>query len=155
MRLINGALAGFVATIPMTVVMEALRYALPREQARPAPPREVVDRTLDAVSGPDAADDDTRKKLTFVGHFAFGAAAGAVFASAVEPRNASIWKGIAYGVAVWAAAYGFGLPSAGLHRDPARDTPDRNAVLIASHIVWGAALGAGVRQSENVRFLQS
>ncbi len=50
-------------------------------------------------------------------------------------------SGIAYGLAVWAVAYGVVLPSLGLHRAATDDTKDRNEVLIASHVVWGAVLG--------------
>ena len=56
--------------------------------------------------------------------------------------------GIAYGLGVWAAAYGVGLPSLGLHPAAAHDTTNRNEVLIASHLVWGAFLGK-LTQSKN------
>jgi hypothetical protein len=53
--------------------------------------------------------------------------------------------GIAYGLGLWATAYGVGLPSLGLHPAAQDDTKDRNQVLIASHVVWGAALGMMTR----------
>lgn len=140
-----GAAAGFVATVPMTVVMEALRTALPAEQHRPMPPREIVDRTIEKsveTTGEGAQlDGGDRVALTTVAHLAFGTAAGAVYGAAVGSRRSSVLTGIAYGLGVCAVAYGVGLPSLGLHPAAADDTKDRNEVLIASHVVWGAVLG--------------
>ncbi len=144
-RFLRGAAAGFVATVPMTLVMEALRAALPAEQQRLMPPREVVDRTIEktAETAGKAAtvDRGDRVALTTIAHFAFGAAAGAFYGAAVGSRRTSALTGLAYGLAVWAIAYGVGLPSLGLHPAAPRDTTDRNGVLVASHAVWGAALG--------------
>lgn len=152
MSLIRGAAAGLAATVPMTVAMEGLRAVLPAEQHRRMPPREIVDRTIDKTvektgEGLDL-DRDDRIVLTTLAHFAFGAAAGAVYGAITGSRRSSVLKGIAYGLGVWAVAYGVGLPSLGLHRAAARDTSSRNEVLIASHLVWGAFLGK-LTQSKN------
>ena len=140
-----GAAAGCAATVPMTLVMEALRIALPGEHNRRMPPREVVDRTIEktAEATGDEVDLDRsdRIALTTVAHLAFGTAAGAVYGAAIGSRRSSVLKGIAYGLGVWAVAYGVGLPSLGLHPAAPDDTKDRNEVLIASHVVWGAVLG--------------
>jgi uncharacterized membrane protein YagU involved in acid resistance len=145
MSILRGAAAGFAATVPMTVVMEALRAALPAEQHRRMPPREIVDQTIEKTvetTGEGAhLDRDDRIALTTIAHFGFGAAAGAVYGAAIGSRRSSVVTGIAYGLTVWALAYGVGLPSLGLHPAATDDTTDRNEVLIASHIVWGAVLG--------------
>lgn len=145
MNILRGAAAGFAATVPMTVVMEALRAALPTEQYRRMPPREVVDRAIDnaaEATGENANFDRfDRVALTAVAHLGFGAAAGAVYGATTRSGRSSIFRGIAYGVGVWALAYGVGLPSLRLHPAAAHDTKDRNEVLIASHVVWGAVLG--------------
>jgi uncharacterized membrane protein YagU involved in acid resistance len=146
MGLLRGAAAGFVATIPMTLTMGALRAMLPREQVRPAPPREVVDQAVDKVvektNASIAPDHEDRTAMTAVAHFAFGTVAGAVYGALIDRREASSTSGVAYGLAVWALAYGVGLPSLDLHPAAQEDTSDRNQVLIASHVVWGAVLGA-------------
>lgn len=145
MDMLRGAAAGFAATVPMTVAMEALRAAMPAEHHRRMPPREIVDRTIEKAAettGQRAElDRSDRLAVTAMAHFAFGAAAGAVYGATIGSRRASVLTGIAYGLAVWAAAYGVGLPSLGLHPAATQDTKDRNEVLIASHAVWGAVLG--------------
>lgn len=152
MNILGGAAAGFTATVPMTVVMEALRAALPAEQHRRMPPREIVDRTIDKTienTGEGAQlDRKDRVALTTLTHFAFGAAAGALYGALIGSSRSSAIKGVAYGLAVWAVAYGVGLPSLGLHPAAAHDTTDRNEVLVASHLVWGAVLGK-LTQSKN------
>jgi uncharacterized membrane protein YagU involved in acid resistance len=148
---LRGAAAGLAATIPMTVVMEALRVALPAEQDRRLPPREIVDRTIEKTNETtgEGADLDRgdRIALTTIAHFAFGAVAGAMYGAAVGARRASILTGTAFGLGVWALAYGVGLPSLGLHPAAADDTKDRNEVLIASHVAWGAVLGGLTRST--------
>jgi uncharacterized membrane protein YagU involved in acid resistance len=113
------------------------------------PPREIVDRTIEktaeATGNGAQIDRSDRIVLTALAHFAFGTAAGAVYGAAFGSRRASVGSGLAYGLAVWAAAYGVGLPSLGLHPAATQDTDDRNEVLIASHAVWGAVLGMFVR----------
>ena len=142
-RMMQGAAAGLAATVPMTIVMEGLRAAMPAEQHRPMPPREIVDRTIEKAeqTSGERADLDRRDRtaVTAIAHLAFGAAAGALYGAA--SRRPSMLTGIAYGLGVWAVAYGVGLPSLGLHPAAQRDTKDRNEVLVASHVVWGAALG--------------
>jgi uncharacterized membrane protein YagU involved in acid resistance len=146
---LRGAASGLAATVPMTIVMEALRAVLPAEQSRRMPPREIVDRaiekTVEMTGEGTGLDRGDRVALTTVAHLAFGAAAGAVYGAAVGLRRSSILAGMAYGLGVWAAAYGVGLPSLGLHPAATGDTEDRNEVLIASHVVWGAALALMLR----------
>ena len=130
----------------MTLVMEGLRAALPAEQHRRIPPREVVDRAIDKAAETTGErpnlDRSDRLAITTIVHLGFGAAAGAVYAATVGSRRSSALTGVAYGVVVWALAYGVGLPSLRLHPAAARDTKDRNEVLLASHVAWGAVLGA-------------
>ena len=142
MSVLRGAAAGLAATIPMTLAMEALRAWLPREQHRPMPPREIVDHAVEKTGADAHVDESDRRAITAAAHLAFGAAAGAVYAGLVGSRRASVLSGIGYGLAVWAGAYGVGMPSLGLHPAAGNDTKDRNDVLIGSHIVWGAVLGA-------------
>jgi hypothetical protein len=141
MSVLRGAAAGFAATVPMTLVMEGLRAALPREQRRRMPPREIVDRSVDRAGVAWQVDRSDRIAITTLAHFAFGSLAGALYGAMLKRQRHSAMTGVGFGLAVWALAYGVGLPSLGLHPAAAEDTNDRNAVLVASHVVWGATLG--------------
>ena len=142
MSVLRGAMAGFAATVPMTIAMEALRAAFPREQRRRMPPREIIDRTVEKTGTDHQANATDRVVMTTAAHFAFGTAAGALYGSLVRGHDSSPTKGIGFGLSVWALAYGVILPAVGLHPAAHDDTQDRNGVLIASHVVWGATLGA-------------
>jgi hypothetical protein len=50
--------------------------------------------------------------------------------------------GAVYGAAIWATMYGHVLPALGLMAPPERDRPGRPIVMLAAHLVYGAALGA-------------
>ena len=64
--------------------------ALPAEQHRRMPPREIVDRTIDkaeeATGERVELDRDDRVAMTTIAHLAFGAAAGALY-GAFGPRR--------------------------------------------------------------------
>jgi uncharacterized membrane protein YagU involved in acid resistance len=141
MDVLKGAAAGFAATVPMTIAMEALRACFPREQTRRAPPREVIDRTVDKTTNGAVVESKDRFLLTTAAHFGFGTAAGALYAAFVASRRSSGMLGVTYGLAVWGLAYGVALPSLGLHPAASEDTGERNQVLIASHVVWGWSVG--------------
>ena len=141
MNLMKGAAAGCAATVPMTIAMEGLRAVFPREQARRAPPREVVDRTIEKTGNVTEVEPGDRFLLTTAAHFAFGAAAGALYGALVDPRRSSALLGMIYGLGVWGLAYGVVLPALGLHTAASDDTRERNQVLVGSHLAWGLSLG--------------
>ncbi len=136
-RLMLGGIAGFVATLPMTMAMRALHRRLPARERYPAPPRELIDSAT-------ALPDQPARDVTLAAHYAYGAACGALVA-AVLPRP-GVASGAAAGVAVWAGSYLGWIPASGLLK-PATDHPDRrNGMMIAAHLVWGAATALALRQ---------
>lgn len=138
-RLVLGAIAGFVATLPMSIAMRKLHGDLPTKERYPAPPRELIDSVT-----AQAAPEEPARDLTIAAHHLYGAATGALVA-AVLPRAGPI-TGAAAGVAVWTGSYLGWIPAVGLLR-PANDHPGRrNGMMIASHLVWGAATALGYRE---------
>jgi hypothetical protein len=65
----------------------------------------------------------------------------AVASSKPEPM-----KGAAYGVAVWTGSYLGWIPTLGLLKPATRHPAERNALMLAAHLVWGAALGGTLRE---------
>jgi hypothetical protein len=133
--LVYGCLAGLAATIPMTASMRRLHERLPEAERYALPPREVVA----AAGGPDGP------VATLLAHFAYGGLMGALFA--LQPRRSSI-VGSAFGVGVWCASYLGWIPALGLLAPATRHPKERNALMLAAHIVWGAALASGLREIE-------
>jgi putative membrane protein len=83
-----------------------------------------------------------RHALTLASHLGYGGAMGGLYAL-TENRHlhGPLW-GIAFGLGVWAGNYLAMLPAAGLHPHAARMPAERNLLMVAAHVVWGATLGA-------------
>ena len=145
-RYAAGALAGLVATLPMTAVMVALRAALPRREQYALPPREITLEVADKAGiEPERLPESARHAATTVAHYGFGAAAGAAYVQFAErflPQGGSpALKGIAWGLTVWTSTYLGVLPAADILRPATEHPARRNALMIAAHVVWGGVTG--------------
>jgi uncharacterized membrane protein YagU involved in acid resistance len=126
----------------MTAAMTAWHRQLPRTERHPLPPREITDRVAASLGILDALDESQRRVLALAAHFGYGTAMGALYGT-IAGRIAAppIATGIAYGLGVWAASYLGIIPAVHIMSPATQHPAGRNAVMIASHIVWGAALG--------------
>lgn len=128
--LIFGALAGLAATMAMTAFMRRAHRHLPLDEQYPLPPREIVDHTIHVER------EEAARTATVLSHFGFGALAGSLYA--LSPVNRL--GGPSYGLGVWAASYLGWLPAFRILA-PATEHPiQRNLLMLAAHVVWGAVL---------------
>ncbi len=142
-RMTNSALAGLIATMPMTAVMLLMYRFLPRSEKYPLPPRQITMKMAQEMGAKDELDrPQERTAATLVGHFSYGVGAGAVYPLAAGWLPLPGWlRGILYGLVVWLVSYMGWVPAANLLPKPS-DTPQRrNALMIAAHMVYGATLG--------------
>jgi putative membrane protein len=141
---VQGGIAGFVATIPMTVVMLGIHRLLPRHERYALPPEQITHEVLTAIKGRFSTGKDERKALTLPLHFGFGAAAGAVYgvlAALLPLRREPVASGVVFGWLVWLTAY-LGLLPAFDILPPATEHPTRrNIMMIVAHTVWGGGTG--------------
>ncbi len=135
-KVLIGALAGIGGTLAMTVVMRRLHRRLPPASQYPLPPREIVQETFPRAS------ERVLRPLTMLSHFGYGAAAGALFALTARGRGAA--AGMAYGTGIWAASYLGWIPAVGILAPATQHPRDRNALMIAAHLVWGAVTALAV-----------
>jgi hypothetical protein len=141
--LITGALAGLTATAPMTLAMEAMHRYLPTGERYPLPPRLITEKLAEDVGGARRLSEEDHKRLTLIAHFAYGAAAGAIYAPLAKRMGLPpLAGGALYGLAVWAGSYLGLLPATGILRPATEHPAGRTALMIAAHIVWGATTGA-------------
>lgn len=143
-KLLTGALAGSVATAPMTLAMELMYRWLPSQERYPLPPSEITTKLEQEAGVEQNLDQAEHTALTLLNHFGYGAAAGAIYALAGSklrsPLPAALW-GTGYGLVVWTVSYLGLLPALGILR-PATEHPERrNALMIAAHVVWGSVTG--------------
>lgn len=141
-RFAAGALAGLVATVPMTLAMFVLRRTLPTSEENPLPPEEITAELAERAGIPPHRDEDALRLVSLAGHFAFGTAAGALYAPlAPKPDRLPVVRGVAYGLGLWTVNYLGWLPGAGLIPSPTKQ-PARLAVMMGlAHVVWGGVLG--------------
>jgi uncharacterized membrane protein YagU involved in acid resistance len=139
-RMLRGALAGLIATAPMSMVMILLHHYLPQRQRYALPPRQIHDRV--AAKSEVIRHIEEPEATTLVSHFAYGATAGALYAGMVRQKpSASILAGIVFGLAVWAGSYQGWIPALQI-LPPATEQPlERNLLMVASHVVWGGVTG--------------
>ncbi len=136
-RLLRGVAAGTLATLLMSAVMVvAKRLGF----TGGLPPEKVTAKLLNQAGIHRSAEQ--QDALATALHFGFGAGAGAAFAL-VAPRPAwvRVPAGMAYGGAIWGVSYLGWIPAAGIMPPADRDRHDRQAVMLAGHLVFGAALG--------------
>lgn len=153
-----GATGGLVATAPMTAAMALMHRLLPEQERYPLPPRQIVDNAVRQTGSEDLAPGEAhdltdrrtglepregdRDALTLASHFAFGLLAGTAYGpiARAKPSHPAL-AGIGYGLMVWTSQYMGVLPAAGLLSNARYHPARRNALMIAAHVVWGAALG--------------
>jgi uncharacterized membrane protein YagU involved in acid resistance len=135
----------------MTVVMADLYQAPPRRPKHSFPPRQITEEALAEVSLEDDLPEPAKKQLTAVAHFGFGSAMGAAYSLLPQKYliQQPVTSWITFGLAVWATSYLGLLPSLNSETAAREETPRRNAIMIAAHIVWGAALGFLTKQMVN------
>jgi uncharacterized membrane protein YagU involved in acid resistance len=141
-RLLAGAGAGFVATVPMTIFWEYLHATMPGEPPRPLPPREVTEGLLVKAGISRNVSEEQVEWLSMAAHFGYGMFTGALF-GLVAPRGraAAAGAGMLFGLGVWTSSYLGWLPATGVRHSPRWDPPARTKLVIASHLVWGAFAG--------------
>ena len=141
-RLLAGAAAGLIATVPMSVVMLAGHRLLPRREQYPCPTQEIAARVGAAVSLHGVVARRTRRLAGTALHFGFGGAAGAAYGLARERLPAPVpERGVEFGLLVWLGSYLGWIPALSILAPATEHPARRNALMIAAHVVWGVALG--------------
>jgi hypothetical protein len=145
-RILLGALAGLAATAPMTLAMKLMHEQLPREERYPLPPRQVTEGVAEKAGVEERLGEDERQAATWVSHFAYGTACGALYGALTGERadERPLLAGVGFGLAVWAGSYLGWLPAAGIISPATEHPPRRTALMVAAHVVWGATAGAAL-----------
>lgn len=139
---VAGGISGFIATAPMTAAMEAMHRQLPWYEQYPLPPREITEKMAEEAGMDDNLDEEEQVEATLVNHFAYGAACGTVYGMmARHLPGPPVAHGIGFGLVVWTGSYLGLLPALGILKPATEHPARRNALMIAAHVVWGAAAG--------------
>jgi uncharacterized membrane protein YagU involved in acid resistance len=138
----RGAIAGTIATIPMTLVMISLFRRLPADQRYPLPPRLIIESLRERSQMGPSMNETGATRTTLLAHFAYGAVTGALFPYLERGRGSDFFTGTVFGAGVWAASYLGWIPAANILTPATRHPARRNALMLTAHFVWGAALAS-------------
>ena len=64
-----GSVAGCAATVPMTLLMDALHAALPPHEREPLPPRQITENAAGLAGVLHRLDESDRHGLSLLAHF--------------------------------------------------------------------------------------
>jgi len=122
--------------------MELMHRYLPLWQRYPLPPSQIVGKIAGAVGLRQHMDESEHSITTVIAHFAYGTAAGALYAPLAKhaPLPAAL-KGSVAGMIVWGGNYLGVLPALGILPPATKHPRRRTALMIAAHLVWGVATG--------------
>lgn len=142
----QGALAGSIATFPMTLFMLTTQRFLPEDQRYHLPPEILVREFSQRAHLDWHLDKRQTLGATLVSHFGYGAAMGTLYTPLEKKKFLPTpLQGMLFGFLVWAGSYLVLLPLTGFsptaHQEPAR----RNLMMIGAHLIWGAAMGLTTR----------
>lgn len=146
-KMIKGAMAGLLATFPMTVFMRTAWRGLAEDEKYPLPPRQITRRLVKEADSDRYIESSSMTRLTLLLHFIFGGTAGSFYGMVEDkiPLNENT-KGSLMGLAVWSGSYLGLIPALGI-LSPATDHPwRRNLLMIVAHLIWGVALGILTRR---------
>lgn len=136
-----GAVGGTLGTIPMTAVMEVLFRRLPSNLRYPLPPREVTMAVAHRAGLSGQMSEQAPAGTSLAAHFGYGLLTGSLYPLTIRrrPRH-PLLHGSLYGLIVWTLSYFVWIPAFRLLTNPLRHPPPRRRLMIAAHLVWGAAL---------------
>lgn len=145
----EGSLAGVIGTVPMTLFMFVGQSLLPQRQHYALPPERLTGTLANQVGM--KLDKPQLMAASFVSHFAFGGAMGALYGPLMRiVPLPSVLKGMVFGLVVWFAAYRGLLPAVGMSEAATKQPLQRNALMLAAHLVWGAGMGGTMQLLEGV-----
>ena len=139
---LQGAIAGFIGTIPMTVFMLTTQRLLPHGQRYALPPEIITQELAHRAHVRHHMNKQAVLAATLVSHLGYGATMGMLYTPVARklPLPASL-KGILFGLLVWAGSYLGLLPLLGMWESAYVEPSRRNLMMIAAHVVWGASTG--------------
>jgi len=138
----NGAIAGVIATLPMTLFMLLMGRILPKWQHYDLPPEKITDELAERAGVKEHLEKPERIAVALMAHMGYGAATGTLYPLFAKGVSFSaMLKGIVFGLGVWAVSYLGLLPALQMKTTAQQEPLQRNLLMIAAHIIWGATLG--------------
>ncbi len=130
-----GALAGVIATVPMTLVLFGMARVLP--SVKKFPSGWVVKQLTKKAGIWPTLSMRERSQLSWTGHVGYGMLMGSIYLPLAKERS-GIGRGMAFGVSVWAGSYLGMLPLVASRKPFKKSFLDDHLQLVIAHLVWGS-----------------
>jgi uncharacterized membrane protein YagU involved in acid resistance len=139
---VQGAIAGFIGTVPMTIFMLATQRFLPHGQRYALPPEIITQELAHRAHVRHHMNKQAILAATLVSHLGYGTMMGLLYTPFARklPLPAAL-KGILFGLVVWAGSYLGLLPLLGMWESAYIEPSRRNLMMIGAHVVWGVSTG--------------
>jgi uncharacterized membrane protein YagU involved in acid resistance len=138
----RNALAGFIATVPMTLFMLGTQRFLPKGQQYELPPELLTKELAHRAHFRSHLSKQQIVALSLVSHFGYGASVGSLYCFLEKrPNFPAPVKGTLFGLLVWLVSYLGLAPLIGFAESGQTEPVRRNLMMIAAHVIWGSALG--------------
>lgn len=138
----RNALAGFIATIPMTLFMLGTQRFLPKGQQYELPPELLTKELAHRAHFKSHLKKKQIVAMSLVSHFGYGASVGSLYCFLEKrPNFPAPVKGALFGLLVWLVSYLGLAPLLGFSESGQTEPVRRNLMMIAAHGIWGSALG--------------
>lgn len=136
----SGAIAGLIATAPMTGFMLAMHQLLPKWQKTALPPEKLTNKVSKKLLKKRLGTPE-RQELTLRTHFLYGASAGTFYGLTFSrlPLPAFL-NGAVFGLILWAAGYQGWIPAMQMLPPATKQPLKRNFLMIGAHLVYGVVL---------------
>lgn len=137
-RLVEGTIAGVLATFPMTLFLFLIHRLLPKWQRYALPPERITKELADRSQIIHNMNKQQLLAVTLFTHFGYGGVSGALYAFTMErlPLARTV-KGILFGILVWAISYLGWQPLFHFREQAPREPLRRNGMMIAAHFIFG------------------
>jgi len=149
-RIITGGLAGLLAAGPMGLLMIGWQKLLPRREQYALTPEQITEKVIERAGLDDISREKVpRRVVTWLSHFAYGAAAGSLYPLVTGPVKASpVLRGLLFGLVVWAGSYLGWVPAARILPSATQAPARRNLLMIGAHFLWGVLIAFFVSRLE-------
>ena len=145
-KIARGAIAGFIATFPMTFVLEYFQQRLPFWQRYNLPPGQITQKLVEHKLLRRSVNTPQHRFLTFIMHFGYGASLGTVYEVLFTSKSKHLAlgeileRGIIVGAVVWAGNYLGLLPGLNILPSATKTPARRNLLMFGGHLVWSSVL---------------
>jgi uncharacterized membrane protein YagU involved in acid resistance len=137
----RGFWSGIFSTSIMTIGFFRLFKILRREEQAPLPPAQITDELSRKMGVSHKLTSPELENLTLLNHFGYGITFSLLYSALPQQyKTKPFVAGNLYGTVIWGLSYLGLLPAFNLKSTAYQMPPQKNAIMILLHLLWGSTL---------------